>query len=101
MNKQGRKDINIIIPSDFTERELDGMIQKFNALKEKFSKLDKNKSFIRFDLGKVSKIDFFGYQYIFSFYKYLKNELSLEIELYNTTGEFSSFEEKYGLNIEE
>jgi hypothetical protein len=95
------KKIKIIIPENFVEKDLSEMINKFKNLKEKFIKLNPDNSLICFDLGKIKNMDFFGFQYIYYFYRYLKIELKIQIIVENKSAKFFEFEKKYGLDVGE
>jgi hypothetical protein len=100
MEKTNKNKIIILIPSILLEKELSDHVKKFGNLKEKFLKLNNKNSTIVFDLSKIKKIDFFGYQYLFSFYRYLKFELNIKTNICDKSDEFINFENKMGLNLE-
>lgn len=89
--------IFLTFPVDLNEENVKiiyNELAKIEIEKIRFSK-------VVFDLASIKNIDFFGYQMLFYFFKYLTGFLEKKDDnlIVNKSKEFMNFEEKMGLKI--
>lgn len=91
--------IQIIFPEQLTENHVKDIHKKLIKSTLYPDVLNKKElPELKINLSLIEDLDFFGYQYLYSFYHYLKNNLKIKILLLKNKY-FKNFEKKMGLNL--
>ena len=100
MIKENENKITITPPVSLTESKIDSFRKELTDYNFPKKLKTKKKMAVLVDLSKVDSIDFFGFQHLYSFVRYLCNlNQHHSINVMNKNHVFSDFEKKIGMAV--